>query len=719
MKQNLLKSLLLLCGLIVGGVAWADEVTYDFTKIDGFDKWASGYTEHVVEYSEATITFKSANRQTSTITNQPVTKGQPVSLVMTGTRTISAVSFNCTQWGTKAQTITLHYSTDGGKNYTNTDVTSTTFAISSSNLPSGTNAVQITFSSTSNQVGIASATITYEDGSSKSDPKLSFSSETAEATFGQDFTPPTLNTAKGFNGTVEYSSSVETVAQVMDIETGELRIVGGGTTVITATFAGDDNFKSGSASYTLTVTDNRVATTITQENITLDVADVATLTQLTPVVKDANDKVVAYTNDPNGEGLPEVYFELVGEDTDGIIGSFDSHGNIILNSVVGTVTIKAVYNQFQINPNYRPSECTFTITVESTLNGIAEFCKLESGNTGKVRLTDAVVLYVNGKDMFVRDNTGAIDFYNTGLSYEAGNILNGKITAKYTLYKNMPELTTPITNNTLVATAGEVVDPIEITPEEAANFVCNLVKFTGVTVTSDNVNFYVDDVQVYDKFKLNYTLEAGKTYDIVGIMIQFNNIYEICPIEAPTEIVAKTATIGTEGYATYVAEGNVSFPDGVQAFIVSGTEGEMVVLEEVAAVPQGTPVILKGDADTYTLSLASEDALSDVTSNMLKASDGTATGEFVYVLAKPENDKVGFYRINEGTFVPAGKAYLEGDGTGPLVKAFFFAEEGETAINNVNVNDNVNNAAIYNIAGQRINKLQKGINIVNGKKVLF
>ena len=197
----------------------------------------------------------------------------------------------------------------------------------------------------------------------KANPELAFSSATAEATFGQDFTPPTLTSAKDFNGTVEYSSSVETVAQVMDIETGELRIVGGGTTVITATFAGDDNFKSGSASYTLTVTDNRVATTITQENITLDVADVATLTQLTPVVKDANDKVVAYTNDPNGEGLPEVYFELVGEDTDGIIGSFDSHGNIILNSVVGTVTIKAVYNQFQINPNYRPSECTFTITV--------------------------------------------------------------------------------------------------------------------------------------------------------------------------------------------------------------------------------------------------------------------------------------------------------------------------------------------------------------------
>ena len=27
-------------------------------------------------------------------------------------------------------------------------------------------------------------------------------------------------------------------------------------------------------------------------------------------------------------------------------------------------------------------------------------------------------------------------------------------------------------------------------------------------------------------------------------------------------------------------------------------------------------------------------------------------------------------------------------------------------------------AAIYNLAGQRLNKIQKGINIVNGKKIL-
>ncbi|MBO4839720.1 MAG: hypothetical protein J5524_01310 [Bacteroidaceae bacterium] len=713
MKQTLLKSLLFLCSLIVGSVAWAEDVTYDFTAIEGFSDWSASYGKHVVEYSAATVTFESANRQTTTITNQPVTKGQPVTLVMTGTKTISAVSFKCTQWGSKAQTITLHYSKDGGKNYTSTDVTSTTFAISSSNLPTGTNAVKITFSSTSNQIGIASATITYEDGSSsKADPKLSFSSETAEATFGQDFTAPTLNTATGFNGTVEYSSSVETVAQVMDPETGELRIVGGGTTVITATFAGNDDFNASSASYTLTVKDNRVATTITQEDITLDVADVATLTQLAPVVKDAEGNIVSYTNDPNGEGMPEVYFELVGEDKDGIIGSIDSHGNIILNSVAGTVTVKAVYNHFQMNPDYRPSECTFTITVYQPLNGIAEFCKLTNNTSGTLKLTDAVVVYVNGKDMFVRDATGAVDFYNTGLTYEAGNVLNGKITAKYTLYNNMNELTTQISDNTLVATAGDVVEPIEITSDNAADYACNLVKFTGVKVTKgSDGKFYVDNVQVYDKFKLKYALEDGKTYDIVGIMIPYNTIYEICPTEAPKEIAAETVTVGEAGYATYVAKNDVSFPNGVKAFI-GAVNGNTLTLTQVNAVPKGTPVVLMGEG-TYELSPADGIELDDVSANELKASvEPVEANGTQYVLAKV-NDVVGFYKAT-GT-IPAGKAYLEVNA--PTVKAFFFNGEEETSIVSP-LGETEEGVAIYNLAGQRISKLQKGINIVGGKKVL-
>ena len=51
------------------------------------------------------------------------------------------------------------------------------------------------------------------------------------------------------------------------------------------------------------------------------------------------------------------------------------------------------------------------------------------------------------------------------------------------------------------------------------------------------------------------------------------------------------------------------------------------------------------------------------------------------------------------------------------MKAFLFDEDGATGINAVEKANE--NGPIYNIAGQRLNKMQKGINIVNGKKVLF
>ena len=133
-------------------------VTYDFTKIN-FTGWSNSYTQHVVEYEDATVTFKAASKQTSTITDQPVTKGNEVSLVMTDGSTLSSVTWVCKQWTTKAQTITLHYSTNGGTSYTTTGVTSTNFKISKDNLPAGTNAVKITFNSTSNQSGITSCSI--------------------------------------------------------------------------------------------------------------------------------------------------------------------------------------------------------------------------------------------------------------------------------------------------------------------------------------------------------------------------------------------------------------------------------------------------------------------------------------------------------------------------------------------------------------------------------
>ena len=101
------------------------------------------------------------------------------------------------------------------------------------------------------------------------------------------------------------------------------------------------------------------------------------------------------------------------------------------------------------------------------------------------------------------------------------------------------------------------------------------------------------------------------------------------------------------------------------------------------------------------------------------AEDTEAAGK--YVLAKPEGKNAGFYKADGGT-IKAGKAYLQIRLGAADIKAFYFDLDSETAIETIAVEENNTKVAtdgIYNLSGQRVNKAQKGIYIVNGKKVLF
>ena len=88
----------------------------------------------------------------------------------------------------------------------------------------------------------------------KQDVTLTFSSTSASATLGTAFTAPTLTIEPtGTAISVTYSSSNEQVATI-DAQ-GEVTLVAAGTTIITASFAGNDSYNPATAQYTLTVTD--------------------------------------------------------------------------------------------------------------------------------------------------------------------------------------------------------------------------------------------------------------------------------------------------------------------------------------------------------------------------------------------------------------------------------------------------------------------------------
>lgn len=85
----------------------------------------------------------------------------------------------------------------------------------------------------------------------KTDVTVAFASATASGTVGQEFESP-VATIIPSGKTLKYSSSDTAVATVNE-DTGVVTLVAAGETVITAAFAGDDEYNAGSDSYTLTV----------------------------------------------------------------------------------------------------------------------------------------------------------------------------------------------------------------------------------------------------------------------------------------------------------------------------------------------------------------------------------------------------------------------------------------------------------------------------------
>lgn len=80
---------------------------YDLKDMPGFSSWDSSYTPHNnINYEDFTLSFSSANKQSTTITDIPVSKDNTTTLISKG-KTIVGIEFGFRQWTTKKQTLTL------------------------------------------------------------------------------------------------------------------------------------------------------------------------------------------------------------------------------------------------------------------------------------------------------------------------------------------------------------------------------------------------------------------------------------------------------------------------------------------------------------------------------------------------------------------------------------------------------------------------------------
>ena len=110
---------------------------------------------------------------------------------------------------------------------------------------------------------------------------------------------------------------------------------------------------------------------------------------------------------------------------------------------------------------------------------------------------------------------------------------------------------------------------------------------------------------------------------------------------------------------------------------------------------------------------ATTNAVLGATNDLVAATADVATDGTQYILANA-NEGVGFYKAT-GT-IAAGKGYLV---IGAPVKGFYGFDADDATGISLTPTLSEGEGAVYNLAGQRLGKAQKGVNIIGGKKVLF
>lgn len=228
----------------------------------------------------------------------------------------------------------------------------------------------------------------------------------------------------------------------------------------------------------------------------------------------------------------------------------------------------------------------------------------------------------------------------------------------------------------------------------------------------------------FDSGKLNNKTWTGSAQNI-KMTVRANQVFLKKLVVAYAKKVVptlETLTTAASGFATYAAGYDVNYSAlGLTTYAIAldETNNKVSYNRFEGVVPTGKAVLVQGTASTpYELTPAEGAADATFTTD-LKASDGTVTAadDKIYAFGTL-NGKSGFKLVNNGVVIPAKKGYLELTGT-TAAKPTFFAFDGiGTGISHIEADTALENAAMYNLAGQRVDKSYKGVVIVNGKKML-
>lgn len=343
-------------------------------------------------------------------------------------------------------------------------------------------------------------------------------------------------------------------------------------------------------------------------------------------------------------------------------------------SISSTTTLKAI----SYNSAGTEHSAVASATIAIAEDGVFDF--VSAGEAG----------YDYGSDEDVTNDT---EYYNTGkTTWTAGNVTMD-VTGKYRWWYN---------GNDLRFYAND--------PASAAAFsVPNGYVITKIVTSGGSFS-------TASAGTLSGTTWTGASQSVTLARPTTGNSVNFTKFVVTYTTATQSATVQSYGWATYIPDFNVEFPANTAYIITAASVTSGLTLEAVTKAPAGTPLLLKGAGEKTATVIASADALS---SNLLTISDGSdlASGSYPYVLAKTDAGGACFKQWTGAMSALNGRVMLVLDENIATARGLFDLDSETTAIETVKA-EKANNE-YYNLAGQRVAQLTKGLYIVNGKKVII
>ena len=318
---------------------------------------------------------------------------------------------------------------------------------------------------------------------------------------------------------------------------------------------------------------------ITQDGVVLTATDGSTPTQMfSGNFRVYADGTITFTA-PEGKVVEKIEFTGSPINLDTKVGTYNTTSRIWtqptpqVNAVTFSASGKATKISKAVLTIADPGE-EAEVVVLPEITDFASLKACEKDKAVKLTVTNGKVVYAGSKDLIVEDATGAIDFYNWGLTATAGQVINGTIEAKYSEFMGMPQAAkTANTDVTaLTITDGDAVAPVAMTFVDAmkATSYLKYVTLTDFAIEEAGGKTYLvngeNKIQLYNKFNVEYTLPEN-IQSISGIIIPFvakgstDVIVEIAPTSAEDieDIVAKPVLPEGDVTAKYLV--NPGFED--------------------------------------------------------------------------------------------------------------------------------------------------------------